>query len=298
MKKIKQYCQKQLNILNNSELDSRVTENFMNVKLWLLIPTFLLLFLIFLYFVLFNDGTNFIEAYVTVQKDLFLYLNAKLSMFPSLQFNLTQLGDVMIFFPLVTIFIIYAPKLWEALLTSAIFSLIVSAGLKKLFSVPRPAAMFDNNDFTIIGKTLTGKTSLPSGHSIATFIVITILLFAFMPKKNTHKTIWSFFIIALGFIITFSRVGVGAHYPLDVIIGSAIGFLVALIGIKISNRTNIFGWIKNKKHYPIFMLVLTIWGGFIVKKIVDLNLVIFYISLLSLIITLSLMTITYVSKNK
>lgn len=298
MGKIKQYYQKQLNILNNSQLDSTVTNNFMNVKLLLLLPAFLVLFVIFLYLVLFNEGANYIDVYVNAQKDLFFYLNAKLSVFPSLQFNLTQLGDVMIFFPLVTIFIIYAPKLWEALLTSAIISLIVSAGLKKLFSVPRPAAMFDNDSFTIIGKTLTGKTSLPSGHSIATFIVITILLFAFMPKKNLHKTIWSFFIIALGFFITFSRVGVGAHYPLDVIIGSTIGFIVALIGIKISNIKHFFGWLKNIKYYPIFMLALTVWGGFIIKKIVDMNLVIFYISLLSLIITLSLMTSTYVSKNK
>jgi membrane-associated phospholipid phosphatase len=298
MKKIKQYCQKQLNILDNSELDSRVTENFMNVKLWFLIPAFLLLFLIFLYFVLFNDGTNFTEAYVNIQKDLFFFINAKLSVFPNLQFNLTQLGDAMLFYPLLSIFIIYAPKLWEALLISSIFSLIISALLKKIFSVPRPAAMFDNDSFTIIGKTLTGKTSLPSGHSICAVIVITTLLFSFMPKKNIHKIIWSFLLITLGLIIAFSRVGVGAHYPLDVIIGSIIGFVISVIGIQISNRVNLFAWIKNKKNYPIFMLSLIISGSIIIKKIIDLNLFIFYVSLLCLVITLSLMASTYVKKNK
>ncbi len=285
------------NTLNNSGLKNRVNDNFMNVKLWLLIPPFLILLILFLYFTLFNEGTNFIDLYVNIQKDTFIHLNSRLSEYPNLQYNLTQLGDVMIFFPLVTIFIIYAPKLWEALLTSAIISLIVSAVLKKIFSVPRPAAMFDNDSFTIIGKTLTGKTSLPSGHSIATFIVIGVLLFAFMPKKNIYKAIWSVFILSLGLIIAFSRVGVGAHYPLDVIIGSTIGLIVSIIGIKISNKTTIFSWLKNTKYYPIFMFAILVWGGFIVKKIIDINLSIFYISLLSLVITLYLMT-GYVKKNK
>lgn len=285
-------------MLNNSKLNGKVIDNFINLKLSILIPPFLLLFLITLYFVFYNDGSSFINFYSTIQKDLFLYLNSKLSILPNLQYNLTQLGDALIFFPLVTVFIIYAPKLWEGLLSSAILSLIVSAVLKKIFAVPRPAAMFDNDSFTIIGKTLTGKTSLPSGHSICTFIVISILLFAFMPKKNTSKILWSSFILSLGLVITFSRVGVGAHYPLDVIIGSTIGYILGIIGIKISTKVDYFSWFKNEKLYPVFIIIFTIWSGVIVKKIVDINLPIFYISLFSLLITIYLMTISYVQKNK
>ena len=152
-------------MLDNAKLERKVTNNFINVKLGLLIPPSCLLLLLVSYFFIFNEGENYIDGYVNSQKDLFFYLNGKLSEFPNLQFNLTQLGDVLIFFPIITIFIFYAPKLWEALLTSAILSLVVSAILKKLFSVPRPAAMFDNESFVIIGETLTGRTSLPSGHS-------------------------------------------------------------------------------------------------------------------------------------
>ena len=283
---------------NNSELNSSVTYNFMKVKLWLLIPSFLLLFLIYLYFALFNDSANFIDGYVNIQKDLFLYLNNTLSEFPSLMFNLTQFGDVIVSYSLVTAFIIYVPKLWEALLTSALISLVVSAVLKKIFAVPRPAAMFDHDSFTIIGETISGKSSLPSGHSMVTFIAITTLLIAFMPEKNKYKILWCPFMFSLGLLIAFSRVGVGAHYPLDVIIGSTIGFIIAILGIKITNSVNWFAWIKNKKLYPMYILVLSVWGFFIGKKIVDKNLLIFYISLLSLLITLYLMTVTYVKKNK
>ena len=284
-------------MLNSSKLNRNVADNFMNVKLGLLIPPFFLLFLLAVYFFLFNESENFIDGYVNIQKDLFLYLNGKLSEFPNLQFNLTQLGDVLIFFPLLTVFIIYAPKLWEALLTSAILSLVVSATLKKLFAMPRPAAIFDNESFVIIGRTLSGNSSFPSGHSIATFVVITILLFAFMPQRNKHKVIWSLFMLILGFVIAFSRVGVGAHYPIDVIVGSTIGYVVTIIGIQLNNKVSCWAWIKNRKYYPIFMLLLTVWSFVIIEKIVANNLPIFYFSLLSLVVSLYLITRAYVKKK-
>jgi len=284
-------------MLNTDKLDAVVNDNFKKVKLGLLFSPFCLLCLVTFYVIFFNTGEGYVDGYVNIQKDLFFYLNGKLSEFPNLQFNLTQLGDVLIFFPFLTVFIVYAPKIWEALLSSAILSLLVSAILKKIFAMPRPAAIFENESFVIIGKILSGNTSLPSGHSIATFVVITILLFAFMPKRNKYKVIWSSFILMLGFIIAFSRVGVGAHYPIDVIVGSIIGYIVTVIGIKISNKVDWFAWISNKRYYPVFILSLIIWGGVIVAKILVDNLPVFYFSLFSLIISLCLITSTYVQKR-
>lgn len=282
---------------NNLKLETIVSNNFSKIKLWWAIPLLLLLLFFFLFLVVFKNEASFVDAYVKIQKNLFFYLNDRLSVYPKLQYNLTQLGDATFLFPLVTIFIIYAPKLWEALLSASILSLLTSAILKKIFSVPRPAAILDNNSFTIIGKKLCGHTSLPSGHSICIFILITILLFAFMPKTNRSKIIWSLIIISLGLTIAFSRVAVGAHYPLDVLIGSIIGFILAIIGIKISSKIKLFSKMNNK-YYPIFIVILIIWAGLIVKKIIAFNLVIFYISFLSLLITLYLMTSSYVKKNK
>jgi len=284
-------------MLDNSKLNCKVADNLKNVKLHFLIIPILLLLLISVYFLLLNGGRNFSDQYIYVQKDLFYSLNNKLSRFPHLQFNLTQLGDVLIFFPLITIFIIYAPKLWEALIISAVFSSIICAVSKRIFAIPRPALMFDNSSFTIIGKTLKGCNSLPSGHSIATFVVTTIVLFAFMPTKIIYKIIWHLFILTLGLFIAFSRVGVGAHYPLDVVIGCTIGYIVSIIGINITNRVNWFSWFKNKELYPIFILLFTIWIFVIIKKIVDENLYIFYFSTISLIITLSFITNVYVKRK-
>ena len=281
----------------NSDLDKRVIDNFRKIKLWLLIPSFLLLALLGVYFLIYTNDGNYIDSYINTQKDLFFYLNYKLSMYPNFQLNLTQLGDVLIIFPLLTVFMVYAPKLWEALLTSAIISLVVSATLKKIFAVPRPAAVFDSDSFVIIGKTLSGHTSLPSGHSIVTFIVATIILLAFMPRKDLYKIMWSFIVLTIGLIVAFSRVGVGAHYPLDIIIGSAIGYIIAIIGIKISNNIAWLHWMKNKKYYFVLILLLSTWIFFVVNKIISQNLLIFYLSLISLVITIYLMTIAYVKKD-
>ncbi|WP_340112870.1 phosphatase PAP2 family protein [Maribellus mangrovi] len=283
--------------LVNTHLNSKVTENFTRVNYSSLIPPFLVLLLFYIYFIFSKGSGSYVDEYISLQKDLFLTINAYLSKFPGLQFNLTQLGDVLIFFPLLTVFMVYSPKLWEGLITSAILSLIVSAGLKKLFHVPRPAAIFDNDTFTIIGRTLTGNTSLPSGHSIATFVVITTLLFAFMPARNRQKIIWIILMLATGLFIAFSRVGVGAHYPFDVLIGSTIGYIVAVLGIRINAKLNWLTWMRNKKYHPVFVVLFAAWIFAIVQKIVADNLLIFYFSLIALVISLYLILKSYVQKK-
>lgn len=164
--------------------------------------------------------------------------------------------------------------------------------------MPRPAAMLDNESFVIIGETLKGSTSLPSGHSIATFMTITILLFAFMPKEKLHKIIWSFLMISFGLIVAFSRVAVGAHYPIDVIVGSTIGYIVAVLGIIVNNKLHWGAWIESKKYYPIFMLIMTIWTCILIKKIIEEELIIYYFSLLTLILALFVTINVYVKRKK
>jgi membrane-associated phospholipid phosphatase len=161
--------------------DTYVANNFNKLRLSYLFFPFLLLFLIAGF--LFIEDAFTVESYANIQKNSFLYLNSYLSHFPNLQFNLTQLGDVIIFLPFLTLFMVYAPKLWESMLTALIVSSIFSNILKKLFAVPRPAAMFDQDSFVITGRAIIAHNSFPSGHAIATFTILTTVLFAFMPKE-------------------------------------------------------------------------------------------------------------------
>ena len=221
--------------MKNYKLNNKIIDNFSNTKLTLIIPpVFLLLIIGFAFF--FKNALN-TEGYIETQKKMFYSLNGILSKLPDLLFNITQLGDAIIFLPFFTVLIIYTPKFWSTLLTSSLIGLLFSVSLKKIFLIPRPAAVFDNESFTIIGRTLASThSSLPSGHSITTFMIITTLLFAFMPKVFKAKVLWSILIFSIGLFIAFSRVGVGAHYPFDVIIGCAIGYIAALFGIYINNN--------------------------------------------------------------
>jgi len=273
-------------MINNHKLEKIVINNFSNTKLKLLFPPIILL--IFIVFIFLSKGEFSVQKYIEIQKDLFYYLNDILSQLPSLQFNLTQIGNPLIFLALLTVFIVYAPKLWEGILTSIIISAAMSFIFKIIFDVPRPAEVFDNDSFVIIGETLKGYKSLPSGHSITTFTLITVLLLGFMPKEFKFKISWSISILLFGFIIAFSRVGVGAHYPLDVVIGGIIGFMSTIIGVNLNNQFNLWKWIKRKKYYPILMFFLIIGGFAIVSEISHNNLLIFYFSLATLLITLYL----------
>jgi membrane-associated phospholipid phosphatase len=271
-----------------------IADNYSKLKLTLFILPSILLIAIILF--LYSHDSLSAAKYALIQKDYFFFINHHLGQYPNLEYNLTQIGNALIFLSLLTIFIVYAPKIWEALISASLVSLIFSSVLKNLFGVPRPSEMFDNTSFIIIGKKASGFASLPSGHSITIFTTLTVLLFAFMPKILNYKILWSFFIVTIGLIMVFSRVGVGAHYPLDVIIGSIIGYISGLIGIFISQKYPIWNWVNNKKFYPIFILLIVVCSILLINKIINENLIIFYLALLSL--TVSLYKITYVYLKK
>jgi membrane-associated phospholipid phosphatase len=275
-------------------MNANVINNYSKLKPSLFLLPILLLIAILLF--LYNHDSLHAYKYVQLQKDSFFFINYNLGQFPNIIYNITQLGDASIFLSFLSIFIVYAPKIWESLISASLVSIIFSSVLKNIFLVPRPAVVFDNNSFIIIGKTAVGHASLPSGHSITVFTTLTILLFAFMPEKLTHKILWILFTIITGLIIAFTRVGVGAHYPLDVIIGSIIGYISGLTGIFISRKYKIWAWVNNKKYYPIFILLMLICCISLISQIINENLIIFYLALISLVVPFYKIVYAFIKK--
>ena len=70
-----------------------------------------------------------------------------------------------------------------------------------------------------------GKWSFPSNHAANSFAFATVLSYFFDHKKNVLFTTAS--------IIAFSRVYVGVHYPLDIIFGAIIGYILSWIVLSI-----------------------------------------------------------------
>lgn len=243
----------------------------------------------------FNHVTS-VESYVNFQKKYFIAINAELSKFPVLQKNLTECGDTLVVFCLFSVFLFKAPKVWEGLLLASIISGIFSNILKAIFSVPRPAAMYNNNEFVIIGETLVGNNSLPSGHSITVFVGISVLMFALMPFKRIQKVLWCGLLLITGIVLIFTRVGVGAHYPLDVLFGGLIGFISGILGIYLSNKNNLLNRLIEYRSHPISLLLLLVCAVILCFKIYKDNLLIYFISLSFILYTILLFSKSYVRK--
>ena len=277
------------------KLDDFAINNFKELSIKAVLFPFFILILVFA--LLFFNGGASIENYIKFQEKTFLLINILLSDYKSLQFNLTQLGDALVFLPFLTVLIIYAPKFWEHLLTSLFFSAIISNILKKMLAVPRPAAIFNSDNFVILGEKLSGSTSLPSGHSIATFTILTLVYFAFAPQRKSLKRVWFLLVFISAIIVVSTRIGVGAHYPLDVVVGGGIGSAVSILSVFFNRKVNVWKWVKDWKYYPVFIFIFFVWAIVLINKIIMLNLLIFYFSLASLIISLLVLINVYVKKK-
>ncbi len=66
--------------------------------------------------------------------------------------------------------------------------------------------------------------SFPSGHSAAAFF--------FMTYIAMFKHVYRFPVFTLAFLIAYSRIYVGVHFPLDCMVGSLIGFLSGVLAWK------------------------------------------------------------------
>src|SRR5204863_2662722 len=79
------------------------------------------------------------------------------------------------------------------------------------------------------GAAATGD-GFPSGHAAVAFALATIAWLWFSPRLR-----WLF--LGLAVAVAVARVYVGAHFPLDVVGGAALGTLVgALVGLVLSMR--------------------------------------------------------------
>ena len=277
------------------ELNQLSKNNYTKIKITIFILPIFITILILL-FLNYNNSLNEVN-YLGLQKDLFYFLNKKLGQFPHLQYNITQLGDAFILLSLLTIFIHNAPRLWGVLINGIIVSAIFSKILKELFSVPRPAAFLNPDTFIIIGDPLTSTTSsLPSGHSITVFTILTILMYGFLPKNNLKKFFWITSIVSLSTLVAISRVAVGAHYPLDTIIGSLVGYFCGLFGIFISKKIKTDKYLFDTKNHIFFFILIITSISFLIYKITIENLIIYYITLICLIYTLYAFTKSYIKK--
>lgn len=116
---------------------------------------------------------------------------------------------------------------------ASIFGTVLSNMLKALFDRPRPD--FIPHDIAVY------TASFPSGHAMMSAVVYLTLgaLLAEAQDKYHVRAFWMMWALFLTFIIGFSRVYLGVHWPSDVLAGWMTGLLWALLcwlGLKYIER--------------------------------------------------------------
>ena len=199
--------------------------------------------------------------YTSLQTPLFLFLNQTLGFWPAFWENLTELGNGFLALALFSPLILINPRAWAAMLGAIPAAAILSRVGKETFGMPRPAAVLDQSSFDIIGPILTSHNSLPSGHTTTIVTACAALALVLFSIRSTSR--WNLWIawaaLALGALAGLSRVVVGAHWPLDVVLGTVCGLIAGWSGAALTRRfSGWWRWMDQPQRFYIHILILAL----------------------------------------
>jgi membrane-associated phospholipid phosphatase len=145
--------------------------------------------------------------------------------------TLTILGDGRVQLALMLPFCLRYPRVFWALLIGALLAGAMSRGVKVWVPLPRPAAVLDASQITIIGARLMSH-SFPSGHTVSAFSFVV----AWLALLGWWRALP---IVVVAALVGFSRIAVGAHWPVDVLAGAMIGLAGGWVGLRLTQK---FRW--------------------------------------------------------
>ncbi len=151
----------------------------------------------------------------------------------------------------------HKPQLLRATLIAGLIAILISFSITPLIALARPPAVLDPVSFHLIGERLTGG-SFPSAHAMGTFAILGSIAFYF---KNRFL---SLLIFMLSSFVGLSYIMLGVYWPIDILIGAALGWVCAWLGVYLISANL---WrdndIWNYLNYVIYLLIAVylVWAG-------------------------------------
>jgi membrane-associated phospholipid phosphatase/uncharacterized membrane protein YbhN (UPF0104 family) len=174
--------------------------------------------------------------------------------------GLTVLGDALFALPLTLIFLRYKPGVFAPMFVATLFSPFVLHSIKRITDIARPGAVLPSGDFHFV-EPLYLSYSFPSGHSTMVFVWISIVI---LQMQGPTRRLWAPVLLGIGSVVAISRIMVGAHWPLDILIGAALGWTLALIATELARR---WTWLHQPSGHRFvvgFFLVIALLSLFFV----------------------------------
>ncbi|MDR1662004.1 MAG: phosphatase PAP2 family protein [Azoarcus sp.] len=189
-------------------------------------------------------------------RGLFLFWNAAAAGWlpASAWAGITHLGSTLGSFSLLSPALVWQPRWVAAVLLSAPFATVYTHAIKRLVDAPRPPAVLPPEVIHIIGAPLRNH-SFPSGHTLTVFVIAGVLALCVRAPL-----VWLAALVAA--LVAFSRVAVGAHWPLDLFGGAAGGWAAAAIGCAWAARWRFWESMRGQRILAAFALAAAIAFGF------------------------------------
>ena len=160
--------------------------------------------------------------------------------------HLSFSADTMVVLSILLFFSIRFPHITIAALISAIVGTLIVHGTKGLLELPRPPAVLDPLLLDVIGPAYKAG-SMPSGHTATAFI------FAGLVVRCVKRAELKIMILVFAALMGWSRVACGVHWPIDVLIGAAVGLFSAWCGLYVADRIVI----GSAVYFSICLILIT-----------------------------------------
>jgi membrane-associated phospholipid phosphatase len=171
---------------------------------------------------------------------------------------LTQFGEGGAAFLLLIVAAQFAPSASAVVLKSFLLGSLLSPLLKSWLSVTRPLGVLDPSLLNPIGTPPAGANAMPSGHAMTIAAATTLALF--MTRHAKHRTPLWLGLVLCGVLVALSRVVVGAHWPADVLVGSGVGIMVAMLAMAWEQRAP---WTPRLQTKPMQFLLMLVELGLV-----------------------------------